>query len=763
MKLFNHTEITLRFFLKSLSQQTDFLLISIVQDILSGQDDAQAKALQTLEEMTKSSLGNGNAHFLLGFCYEWTIGIAKDFTKALECYDTAQSKNLYAQWRIGMLHEYGKGVEKNEKVAFEWYEKAAAQGLAEAQCSLGNTYENGLGVEKDLKKAFELYRQSAEKGLASAQNTLGTCYAKGLGVTRDLEEAFKWFQEAAKQEYGPAECNFGFLHEAGKKDQKTAFEWYQKAANHFNDQGQKNLDRMYQRLEQETGKKNDLEWYKRAASDGYSFAQCLLGVTYAEGLSGIEKNVQIAQQHFKEAKQRGNNAASSILSLYEEYPDFPYQNMPLLWQVVYVNPQINCNILPMLFRITIDKLTVSPSEGDLKDITILSMLISDTDSNSAVILQLLEILKNYSLEDRRLDAFVVNKGAMKEWTALHFAASDERFQIVEKLLNLGASLDKGPEFNSILTHIEHLKTREILQAANDVFTLVESGSAETKRSAETKEKDEAIFAKKLEAALKKLGTGLNARKKGLTALEVAMKNGQSRAVEILLEHRAEFPKAQDSDLPIVKAFRKVIEINEKTKTFQAQSTMYKDEDKAKEKDEEKLKKLQEKLTEEGKEMLTLGNDILDLSNNLEEPSRSRTCYKLGILLHNCQPHFNEMVFESLSQVVQGKVTDEEFEKANFILLHLKLESEKTSAKDIKNKQRDILSFAIKAGNQLPLTNLAHHLNTALGHKEFTNKPLGLSFNASTRRSDVLLAAFRQAIKQLPDKKGAGGTNKLGLS
>ena len=76
-----------------------------------------------------------------------------------------------------------KCVKKDIKKAFEWYEKAASQGLAEAQNNLGSMYYYGEGVEKDSKKAFVWYEKAASQGFADAQYNLGNMYYYGEGTT----------------------------------------------------------------------------------------------------------------------------------------------------------------------------------------------------------------------------------------------------------------------------------------------------------------------------------------------------------------------------------------------------------------------------------------------------------------------------------------------------------------------------------------------------------------------------------------------------
>ena len=46
-----------------------------------------------------------------------------------------------AQFNLGLMYRDGKGVAQDFTKARKWFELAAAQGDAEAQCSLGVMYE----------------------------------------------------------------------------------------------------------------------------------------------------------------------------------------------------------------------------------------------------------------------------------------------------------------------------------------------------------------------------------------------------------------------------------------------------------------------------------------------------------------------------------------------------------------------------------------------------------------------------------------------
>ena len=79
-------------------------------------------------------------------------------------------------------------------------EKKAAEGDAEAQIALGLAYDRGgLGVAQDAKKAAEWFGKAAAQGVAEAQFNLGIMCASGVGVEKDEAKAVVWLEQAATQ------------------------------------------------------------------------------------------------------------------------------------------------------------------------------------------------------------------------------------------------------------------------------------------------------------------------------------------------------------------------------------------------------------------------------------------------------------------------------------------------------------------------------------------------------------------------------------
>jgi hypothetical protein len=105
---------------------------------------------------------------------------------------SAEAGNLQAQYDLGALYQFGRGVPIDKTKAAEWTGRAADGGLPEAQVEYGVMLFKGQGIAVDEKRAAKLFRQAAEQGNAVAQNRLARLYANGMVVKADPVQAAKW-------------------------------------------------------------------------------------------------------------------------------------------------------------------------------------------------------------------------------------------------------------------------------------------------------------------------------------------------------------------------------------------------------------------------------------------------------------------------------------------------------------------------------------------------------------------------------------------
>jgi TPR repeat protein len=137
----------------------------------------------------------------------------------------AQQGDPEAQYAMGILYVYGRGVQKDYAEAAKWYRKAAENGYAAAQHKLGLLYFGGLGVPKDFAEAFRWFSSAAEQGDAAAQDSLASMYH----LRNDNAKAVKLYQLAADQWYPDAQITLGQLYYRGlvvPKDMVKAHMWF---------------------------------------------------------------------------------------------------------------------------------------------------------------------------------------------------------------------------------------------------------------------------------------------------------------------------------------------------------------------------------------------------------------------------------------------------------------------------------------------------------------------------------------------------------
>lgn len=186
--------------------------------------------------------------------------------------EAAQAGNAEAQFCLGYMYLFGKGVAPNEAKAFELFQKSADQGNADAQCNLGFIYYLGKVVPQSKNRAFEMFKKAAEQGNLDGLYNLGVMYKVGDGVPRNDAKAFELFQKASERGHAAAQCRLGSCYRTGEgveKSETKAIDWYQKAANRGNAFAQRWLGVMYENGEGVPPNKfKAMEWYCKSANQG---------------------------------------------------------------------------------------------------------------------------------------------------------------------------------------------------------------------------------------------------------------------------------------------------------------------------------------------------------------------------------------------------------------------------------------------------------------------------------------------------------------
>ncbi len=157
-----------------------------------------------------------------------------DYTSAArELRPAAEQGDAEAQYRIGLMYEFGRGFPLDKAAGIAWFRKAAARGSSAAEQELGVIYANGDGVAQDAGAAAAWFRKAADHGNLTAQYNLGLLYAKGSGVKLDNAQAIAWWRKAAEQGELGSQFKLGVAYENGEgvpKDAVLAYANYAIAA-----------------------------------------------------------------------------------------------------------------------------------------------------------------------------------------------------------------------------------------------------------------------------------------------------------------------------------------------------------------------------------------------------------------------------------------------------------------------------------------------------------------------------------------------------
>ena len=141
--------------------------------------------------------------------------VRTDYHEAFEWYLKAAKQGLaQAKFFCGIMMSQ-EGELKNESLATFYFIEAAEDGLAAAQLYAGFAYHEGKFIKRDLEKAAFWLKKAAEQGVSTAEYIVGLLYLDGLGVSCEPDEAFKCFLRAANQGHPDAQFELGEMYYKG--------------------------------------------------------------------------------------------------------------------------------------------------------------------------------------------------------------------------------------------------------------------------------------------------------------------------------------------------------------------------------------------------------------------------------------------------------------------------------------------------------------------------------------------------------------------
>ena len=148
----------------------------------------------------------------------------------------AEAGDPLALYLVGFMFEFGVGVERDHAQARQWLDRAAQTGHPAGQLELGY-FLLTRGSPAERPRALELYRQAAAQGYAKALSHLGNALLLGTFGSTDRPEGVRLLREAARLGHPFAHQALAIIDE----DRSAHIAALQAAAAAGNDEGHNGL------------------------------------------------------------------------------------------------------------------------------------------------------------------------------------------------------------------------------------------------------------------------------------------------------------------------------------------------------------------------------------------------------------------------------------------------------------------------------------------------------------------------------------------
>lgn len=185
--------------------------------------DADSNAFHLLEQ--SAAKGFAPAQELVGWMCEQGRGTERDDRKAVEWYRRSEAAGrAYGTFRLGMMYARGRGVDeksaaKRDARAVELFSKASERGCAAADDWAGWMTEQHRPAtlpEPMLDIALQNYEQAAQRGRSFGALRRAIMYLEGVGTTADERKAYSLMKDLAEQGHAPAMFFLAQLYNSGR-------------------------------------------------------------------------------------------------------------------------------------------------------------------------------------------------------------------------------------------------------------------------------------------------------------------------------------------------------------------------------------------------------------------------------------------------------------------------------------------------------------------------------------------------------------------
>ena len=166
-----------------------------------------SKALAWYQKAADNGVAEG--YYNVGVCYEIGMGDKADPQKAAAYFlQSAEMGFAQGMFKMADIYLVGFGVQQNDTNSFELLNKAARSGHPAAMNAMGAVYAAGtLGQPMDEKIAVEWFQRAADAGNLEAIKNMAVVYKNGVGVKTDPVNALLWYTIAKNGGYAASDMD----------------------------------------------------------------------------------------------------------------------------------------------------------------------------------------------------------------------------------------------------------------------------------------------------------------------------------------------------------------------------------------------------------------------------------------------------------------------------------------------------------------------------------------------------------------------------
>lgn len=174
---------------------------------------------------------------------------AGKYDRALKYFRSASDDgSIVADWYLGHMYRLGRGVPKNDAMAYSYYLRVAEaydpdesdstrlRITVDAMVRVTNYQRSGIGEAKlkanPAAAARSYLKIATAHGHPAAMYALGVMNIRGEGVKKNPQQGMKWLMYAARKRYPEAQAYIGELYLEGRivtPDRTRAVMWYRLA------------------------------------------------------------------------------------------------------------------------------------------------------------------------------------------------------------------------------------------------------------------------------------------------------------------------------------------------------------------------------------------------------------------------------------------------------------------------------------------------------------------------------------------------------